>query len=75
MKDLLMSVDYECSKYGLKFIKCPIRHLGTEKSAKIMEDMYDYIVNQGVEVITKEEIIEIDMKKKTVKSDKKDIQS
>lgn len=63
--------DYECSKYGLKFIKCPIRHLGTEKSAKIMEDMYDYIVSEGVEVLTREEIIEIDMEKKTVKSDKK----
>ena len=62
--------DYECSKYGLKFIKCPIRHLGTEKSAEIMEAMYDYIVKQGVEVISKEEIKEIDMKNKTVKSDK-----
>lgn len=62
--------DYECSKYGLKFIKCPIRHLGTEKSAKIMEDMYDYIVSEGVEVITREEITEIDMKNKSVKSDK-----
>ncbi len=62
--------DYECSKYGLKFIKCPIRHLGTEKSAEIMERMYDYIVGQGVEVISKEEIKEVDMKNKTVKSDK-----
>jgi hypothetical protein len=62
--------DYECSKYGLKFIKCPIRHLGTERSAKIMEKMYDYIVSQGVEVISKEEIKEIDMQNKTVKSEK-----
>ena len=63
--------DYECSKYGLKFIKCPIRHLGTEKSAEIMDKMYDYIVSKGVEVISREEIIEVDMKNKTVKSDKK----
>ena len=62
--------DYECSKYGLKFIKCPIRHLGTEKSAEIMEKMYDYIVSQGVEVISREEIIDVDMKTKTVKSEK-----
>lgn len=62
--------DYECSKYGLRFIKCPIRHLGTEKSAEIMDKMYDYIVSKGVEVISKEEIKEIDMKNKTVKSDK-----
>ena len=64
--------DYECSKYGLKFIKCPIRHLGTEKSAKIMEDMYDHLIEQGVEIITNEEITEIDMKNKTVKSSKKE---
>lgn len=62
--------DYECSKYGLKFIKCPIRHLGTEKSAKIMEDMYDYIVSHdNVEVITNKEIEHIDMNAKTVSVD------
>lgn len=60
--------DYECSKYGLKFIKCPIRHLGTEKSAKIMEDMYDFIVkHKNVEVISNKEIEQINMKNKTVK--------
>ena len=70
-EDFANEFDYECSKYGLKFIKCPIRHLGTEKSAEIMERMYDYIVESGVEVISKEEILEVDMKSKTVKSDKK----
>lgn len=59
--------DYECSKYGLKFIKCPIRHLGTEKSEKIMEAMYDYIISHdNVEVITNKEIEEVDMEKKIV---------
>lgn len=64
--------EYECNKYGLKFVKCPIRHLGTEKSAQIMDAMYDYITShKNVEVISREEIIEIDMKNKTVKSEKK----
>ncbi len=59
--------DYECSKYGLKFVKCPIRHLGTEKSAKIMEDMYDYIINhKNVEIVTNKEIEKIDMLNKIV---------
>lgn len=65
--------DYECSKYGLKFIKCPIRHLGTEKSAKIMEDMYDYIIsNKNVSVVSNKEIETIDMTNKivTVKDEK-----
>ena len=30
-------MDYECSKHGLRFVKCPVRHLGTEKSQEIME--------------------------------------
>ncbi len=44
---------YECSKYGLKYIKCPIRHLGTENSEVIMDKMYDYIVSHpNTEVLT-----------------------
>ena len=60
-------IDYECSKYGLRFIKCPIRHLGTEKSAKIMEDMYDYIVShENVDVISKADVSKINMENKIV---------
>lgn len=51
-KDFADKVEYECSKHGLKFVKCPVRHLGTEKSQEIMEKMYDYIVsNHNVEVL------------------------
>ncbi|MBP3461818.1 MAG: FAD-dependent oxidoreductase [Bacilli bacterium] len=64
---------YECSKYGLKFVKCPIRHLGTEKSAKIMEAMYDYIIkHKNVEIISKTEIEKIDMKNKTITVNKEE---
>lgn len=66
-KEFADNFEYDCNKYGLKFVKCPIRHLGTEKSAKIMDLMYDYIVNhENVNVITNEEITNIDMKKKVV---------
>ena len=66
-KEFADNFEYDCNKYGLKFVKCPIRHLGTEKSAKIMDLMYDYIVNhENVDVITNEEITNIDMKKKVV---------
>ncbi len=44
-KEFAEEMEYECSKYGLKFVKCPVRHLGTEKSQEIMEKMYDYIVS------------------------------
>lgn len=58
---------YECNKYGLKFIKCPIRHLGTEKSAKIMDAMYDYILsNKNVEIVSNLEIEKIDMENKKI---------
>ncbi len=61
------NVEYECSKYGLKLVKCPIRHLGTEKSAKIMEDMYDFIVNhKNVKVLSKMDVNKIDMTNKKI---------
>jgi len=51
-KEFAEEVEYNCSKYCLKFIKCPVRHLGTEKSQEIMEKMYDYIVsNKNVTVL------------------------
>lgn len=51
-KEFADKLYYECSKYGLKFVRCPVRHLGTEKSQEIMEKMYDFIVsNKNTEVI------------------------
>ena len=59
--------DYECSKYGLKFIKCPIRHLGTEKSAKIMDEMYDHIIShKNAEIVSLKSVDKIDMNKKII---------
>lgn len=62
-------IEYECSKYGLKLVKCPVRHLGTEKSQEIMEKMYDYIIsnkNTNVVDLAKVENIEIDNDKYTI---------
>ena len=51
-KEFAEKIEYECSKYGLKFVKCPVRHLGTEKSQEIMSKMYDFIIsNKNTEVL------------------------
>ena len=57
-------LEYDCSKYGIKFVKCPVRHLGTEKSAEIMEHMYDFIVgHKNTEVVNMNGIKSIEVKK------------
>ncbi|MGE5381578.1 MAG: NAD(P)/FAD-dependent oxidoreductase [Methylocystaceae bacterium] len=39
--------------YGLKLIKCPVRHLGTEDSAQIMDKIYGAIkAHPGVDIMT-----------------------
>lgn len=42
-KEFADKLEYECSKYNLKLVKCPVRHLGTEKSAEIMDHMYEEV--------------------------------
>ena len=62
-KEFAEKTEYECSKYGLKFVKCPVRHLGTEKSQEVMERLYDHIIshkNTKVEDLSKVEDIIID---------------
>jgi len=69
-KEFAEQTEYECSKYGLKLVKCPIRHLGTEKSQQIMEKMYDYIIsNPNVDVLelSPVENIEIENNKYIIK--------
>ncbi len=66
-KEFADKMEYECSKVGLRFVKCPIRHLGTEKSAAIMDKMYDYILSfKNVTILTLTETINIDFKNKIV---------
>lgn len=55
------NIQYECSKYGLNFVKCPVRHLGTEKSQEIMTKMYDYIIShKNTEVLDLTKVLDIE---------------
>lgn len=36
---------YEASKYNIKLIPCPVRHLGTELSYDVLKKMYEHLVN------------------------------
>ncbi|MDD4607931.1 MAG: FAD-dependent oxidoreductase [Bacilli bacterium] len=66
-KEFAEKTEYECSKYGLKFIKCPIRHLGTEKSAIIMEKMYDFIIgHKNVDILVNTDVLDINLKDKKI---------
>lgn len=54
-----------CKKNNLKFIKCPIRHLGTEKCSIIMKKMYEEITShKNTTVLHNTEVIDIDVSKK-----------
>lgn len=73
-KEFAEKLEYECSKHHLKFIKCPVRHLGTEKSEEIMAKMYDFIIShKNVEVLDMSfvEDIEIDKDKYILKVQRK----
>ncbi|HHV93574.1 MAG TPA: NAD(P)/FAD-dependent oxidoreductase [Firmicutes bacterium] len=35
---------YEASKYNIQLIPCPVRHLGTDESLEILENMYQYLL-------------------------------
>ena len=67
-KEFAEKMEYDCSKYGLKFIKCPIRHLGTEMSAIIMEKMYDFIIShKNVKVLVNEDVLDVELNEKSKK--------
>ncbi len=36
-------IAYDCSKYNIQLIRCPVRHLGTENAFKVLKAMYDYL--------------------------------
>ncbi len=53
----------KCKNVGLNFIKCPIRHLGTEKCSVIMKLMYDEIIkHSNVAILHNTDIIKTDIK-------------
>lgn len=65
-----------CEQNNLKLIKCPVRHLGTERNLKIMTQMYEYISSHenvtfisecNVDDIIPNDIKEIIISKKDIK--------
>ena len=38
-------------KAGLKLVDCPIRHLGTEKAQKLYQDIQEYLLSCGAEIL------------------------
>ncbi|APM37445.1 NAD(P)/FAD-dependent oxidoreductase [Clostridium kluyveri] len=37
-------IKYEASKYNIRLIECPVRHLGTELAYEVLKKMYHYIL-------------------------------
>jgi len=40
---------YEASRYGIKLVPCPVRHLGTDRAFDVLRSMYEYLTDRGVE--------------------------
>lgn len=36
-------IAYQCSRYNIELIRCPVRHLGTENAYDVLKAMYDYL--------------------------------
>ena len=39
-------IKYECSKYNIALVPCPVRHLGTERAFGVLRAMYEYLYAQ-----------------------------
>lgn len=69
-------IKYEGSKYNIKLIECPVRHLGTELSYEVLKGMYNYLIEntntEFLELTQVEEIIIEEEKAKAVVINNKD---
>ena len=58
---------YECSKYGMKLIKYPVRHLGTDGARVVMQNIYDYLeASPNITIKCNKEVVDIDFSNKVV---------
>lgn len=67
-EDFANKFQYECSKYGMKLLKYPVRHLGTDGAKIVMENIWkclDGASNITVECNTK--VTDIDFTNKYIK--------
>ncbi len=39
-------IAYEASRYNIRLVPCPVRHLGTENAMKVLGGMHDYLVSE-----------------------------
>lgn len=70
-EDYANSLQYECSKYGLKLIKGKVRHLGTDGAYHVLLNMYHTLFNApNVDMICDTGVTRIDMDCKRVVVDK-----
>lgn len=61
------SLQYECSKYGMKLVKSKIRHLGTDGSYKVMLNMYDKLMSHSnVTILCNTEVVDVNLDEKIV---------
>jgi uncharacterized FAD-dependent dehydrogenase len=37
---------YEASRYNIKLVPCPVRHLGTDLSLEVLQGMYHYLITE-----------------------------
>jgi hypothetical protein len=51
--DEVEALEKRAALAGLRFISVPIRHMGTERCAEIMQGMRDVLVQRGVEIHTR----------------------
>ncbi|MBQ7718489.1 MAG: FAD-dependent oxidoreductase [Clostridia bacterium] len=49
--DEVKAIRKRAIKAGLKLVDCPIRHLGTEKAHGLYNDIEDYLITHGVEIL------------------------
>lgn len=39
-------IAYEASRHNIHLVRCPVRHMGTEHSAKVLGNMYDHLMQK-----------------------------
>ncbi len=39
-------ISYEASRYNIRLVPCPVRHLGTEYAGSVLEAMHDFLVSK-----------------------------
>lgn len=52
--DIVSDIERRATLAELKLIYSPIRHLGTERSLSVLKNMYDSLIDNGVEVYSEE---------------------